>query len=84
MTDAFLIYALFALTTTLAACYEIFIPVINKRNAIEKIEYKHLYYISLVSVALLTAPLMFISVIVPSAGEEFRQILYEQLFETTS
>ena len=75
--DFLLIYALFALTTSLAAVYELLMPVMSKHpEAPDKV----LIHIVFIAVTFLIAPLTFFSCIVPSMGIVFREYLEEGLF----
>ncbi len=76
-----LIYALFAITTSLTAIYELLNPVINRRlSELYTVENKFLIYFVFFLLSLIIAPLIFVSCIVPSIGNTFRESLYEGLF----
>ena len=77
-----LLYCLFAVATGLCAMYELLYPVLQRR-AEEKLEIrsKYITYIVFLLMAIITAPLVFFSCIVPSMGDTFRKFLYIGLFE---
>lgn len=72
-------YALFALTTAIAAMYELVIPVyreVEKENPkTPMVEYKKITLSTFFLLCVLVAPLVFIPSIVPSRGERFRAAL---------
>lgn len=76
-------YAVFAITTALAALYEIFWPVIKevRNNHPESLIGAHpaLTAFSLTGFAVLVAPMIFLPCVVPKLGARFRHTLYEQL-----
>lgn len=69
------IYAIFAIATALVSLYELVWPVIAHRD----IEYKKLYLLVFFMLDLLVAPLVFLSCIIPSWGERFRDGLGKEL-----
>lgn len=75
-------YCLFALTTAVVAVYELLYPVIRKRISVEgKVNDVFITYVTFFLLALLTAPAMLVSCLMPSAGEKFREVLYRELFK---
>ena len=75
------IYMLFALTTAFAAVYEILMTVINRKLAEgTKVDSVVATYIIFFFMAILIAPLLFLSCIIPSSGERFRNALYDGLY----
>lgn len=75
-------YALFALTTAIVSLLELLGPVINFRIKNKKpVEHVYLTYFVFFCISLLIAPLVFLSCIVPSMGERFRETLEKGLFE---
>lgn len=76
-------YALFAVTTSLAAMYELFVPALNEvelRNPENNIvEYRWLSLVTFFLLALLAAPLILPSCLVPGLSERFRSTLVESL-----
>lgn len=76
-----LLYALFSITTSLAALYELMMPVISIQEQEKgKVEYKYLMYFTFILVSILIAPLIFLSCIIPSMGVRFRIAMREGLF----
>lgn len=77
------IYVIFALTTALSALYELFWPVIRDVRTLEPetmvARNWKMATFSLFVGALILAPLMIPSVIVPGFGEKFRNKLYHNL-----
>lgn len=78
--DYFYIYCLFAATTAFASVYELLMPVIMAKAKDSKVEYQYIMYITFFFFALLIAPLVFLSCIIPSVGERFREALDQGLF----
>lgn len=75
-------YVLFALTTAIVAIYELLHPVVVRRiNNNKTVNDKIIIYITFFILAMLTAPVILISCLMPSAGEKFREVLYRELFE---
>lgn len=75
-------YCLFALTTAVVAIYELLHPVIKQRALdVGKVNDKVVLYITFFAIALLTAPALVVSCLMPSAGEKFRSVLYRELFK---
>lgn len=75
------IYMLFALTTAFAAVYEILMPVINRKLAEgAKVDGVVTTYIVFFFMAILIAPMLFFSCIIPSMGVRFRNALYDGLY----
>lgn len=77
------LYILFALTTALAATYELFVPVLNliKEKAPKSMVGRSpkTMLIVLFLMALVCAPLLIVPVLLPGSGEVFRLKLVEQL-----
>ena len=78
----FLLYMLFALTTALTSIYELIHPVFvrAKANSIP-ITSKGIWYFTFFLLNTLAAPLVFLSCIIPSFGERFRDSLYTVIKE---
>jgi|LakMenEpi03Aug12_release.lakeMendotaPanAssembly.Ray.scaffolds.fasta_scaffold127660_3 hypothetical protein len=78
-------YILFALATTIAALYELFIPVINSLSLthpeIQVIQHKWITLATFTCITLVVAPMMLLPCIVPSMGERFRKSLWETLVQ---
>ena len=78
-------YILFALATTIAALYELFIPVINSlsltHSEIQVIQHKWITLATFTCITLVVAPMMLLPCIVPSMGERFRKSLWETLVQ---
>ena len=75
-------YTLFAITTAIVSLLELLGPVISFRVKNSKpVEHVYLTYFVFFCIALLIAPLVFLSCIVPSMGERFRDTLEKGLFE---
>ena len=76
-----LLYALLAMATSVHSVYELLWPVIWER---EKkglpTEYKYVMYVTFFFVGLIMAPVIFLSCIIPSWGERFRDSLEKGLF----
>ena len=76
-------YALFAVTTSLAAMYELFVPTVNelKRSNPEHnvVEYKYITYFVFFTFTLALAPLILPACLVPSIGNTFRKALLQGL-----
>ena len=76
-------YILFALATTIAALYELFVPVVNSLSLthpeIQVIQYKWITLSTFTCITLIVAPLLLLACIVPSMGERFRKSLWETL-----
>lgn len=76
-------YVIFAITTALAAMYELFIPVFRELEKISSnnnvIEYKWICYFTFFVFTVLLAPLMLPSCIIPSFGERFKKSLLKSL-----
>lgn len=77
-----LLYGLFALTTALTSLYEILLPVLRRRKETSQVENELVVYITFFSLSFLIAPLIFLSCIIPSMGDRFRNSLYNGLFES--
>lgn len=75
-------YILFALTTAFTSLYEILLPVVRRRKETSKVENELVVYITFFSLSFLIAPLIFLSCIIPSMGDRFRNSLYDGLFES--
>lgn len=75
-------YCVFSLATGITACYELLYPVLTHRKAkFHDVENEPLTYFSFLFAAVLMAPLVFTSCIVPSLGIRFRMALYDGLFK---
>ena len=81
--ELFVLYVIFAITTSLTFLYEIGHPVITK-GVVNKLNVapSFVYYLTFFFLNCLIAPLIFLSCIIPSYGEKFREVLYTSLFET--
>lgn len=77
-----ILYILFALTTAFTSLYEILLPVVRRRKEEFKVENELVVYITFFSLSFLIAPLIFLSCIIPSMGDRFRNSLYNGLFES--
>lgn len=77
---AFQLYMLFAVTTGITSVYELLMPVVEKREADGIVHNKYTIYATFLILAILTAPLVFLSCIVPSIGIVFREHLDTGLF----
>lgn len=79
MENFILLYVIFALTTTITAAIELFWPVIAaiKVYAPELLVIKHtaMTLTSLMLIAFIAAPLIFLPCIIPSMGDRFRKSL---------
>lgn len=79
MENLILCYILFALTTSITAALELFWPVLSaiRVYAPELLVIKHRFMTlsSLMLLAFVAAPLVFLPCIVPSMGERFRKSL---------
>jgi len=77
----FFFYSIFAISTGIAALYELMIPVMQQRLS-EDFEIKNMYmtYTVFFIIVILVAPLVFFSCIVPSMGDTFKKSLYTGLF----
>lgn len=79
--DIFLIYILFAVTTSVASLYELIWPVLRMQETkAGKLPNKSMYLFVCLCINILIAPLIFLSCIVPSFGVRFRIALQEALF----
>jgi hypothetical protein len=76
------IYALFALTTAIAAHYELIWPVIQKESLDTDSIVPNRFLLSIVfmCINILAAPLVFLSCIIPEWGIRFRETLQTALF----
>lgn len=76
-------YALFALTTAIAAMYELFIPVIREYATLEPkdnlVEHKYLAYFVLFTASIITAPVLFPLVIIPALSTRFKKAMLDSL-----
>lgn len=72
------LYWLFAITTSIASIYELLFPVMRLQPS--PINSKYLIIFTFFIINILIAPLVFLSCIVPSMGERFRQALDVGLF----
>lgn len=76
-------YLLFAVTTSLASMYELFIPVLSELEHLYPenniVQYKWLSYFTFFMLTLLLAPLVLPSCLVPSVGEKFKAALLQSL-----
>lgn len=74
-------YALFTITTSITALYELALPVLNlEKNLTGKVEYYYIYVFIFFGLFTLTAPLVFLMCVVPKMGNRFRNSLHESLF----
>jgi hypothetical protein len=74
-------YAIFALATALTAIYEILYPVmLHERMSEGTVESQKMIYFVFFCIVLLVAPVVFLSCIIPSMGERFRNSLAKGLF----
>ncbi len=74
-------YAIFAIATALTALYEILHPVIlHERMSEGIVENENKLYFVFFCIVLLVAPIVFLSCIIPSMGERFRNSLTKGLF----
>ena len=79
--DYFLLYLLFAVATAFTAVYELLYPVIVKELAEQgKVENLYLIYPVFFIIFMLTAPVGFLSCIIPAWGIIFRETLQKALF----
>ena len=79
--EYFLAYSLFAITTAFTAVYELLYPVIGKELEEQgKVENVYLIYPVFFLIFMLTAPVGFLSCIIPSWGIIFRETLQKALF----
>jgi hypothetical protein len=77
------LYAVFALATGLTALYELLAPVIKKQKLEEgSVENELLTYGTFFCIFVLSAPVGFLSCIIPSWGIIFRETLQKALFST--
>lgn len=78
-------YILFALATTIASLYELFVPVINSLSLthpeVPVVQHKWITLGTFTCITLVVAPLMLLPCIVPSMGERFRKSLWETLVQ---
>jgi hypothetical protein len=78
-------YVLFAVTTSVTALYELFVPVMRELESKKKrpsvLDYKWVAYLTLFTFTLLIAPAMLVICVVPSLGNVFRNTLTESLTE---
>lgn len=75
-------YAIFALTTTIVSLFELLQPVVQMYEDIncKQIENKIATYVAFGGISLLLAPFVFLSCIVPTMGETYRNALYKGIF----
>jgi hypothetical protein len=74
-------YAIFAIATALTALYEILHPVIvHERMSEGVVDSQKMIYFVFFAIVLLVAPVVFLSCIIPSMGERFRNSLAKGLF----
>lgn len=73
-------YALFALATGIAVCFDHLAPVIKLREKSQFVENKVLLYIVTLTVSTVVAPLVFFSCIIPSLSDKAKLGLYTGLF----
>ena len=75
------LYILLATATAIHAIYELLWPVIWQREKDSlPTENKYLIYFTFFCINLLIAPIVFLSCIIPSWGDRFRQALEKGLF----
>lgn len=72
------LYCIFAITTSIVSIYELLFPVMSAQP--ENIDNKALLIVTFFTINVLIAPLVFLSCIVPSMGERFREALDVGLF----
>ena len=72
------LYCIFAFTTAIVSIYELLLPVISAQN--KTVDNKLLIFITFFTINVIIAPLVFLSCIVPSMGERFREALDVGLF----
>ena len=76
-------YLLFAVTTSLASMYEIYIPVISELELLHPgnnvVESKWISYFTLFTLTLLFAPIILPACLIPSVGEKFKTALLKSL-----
>ena len=76
-----LAYGLFSITTGFTAIYELLHPVVVKQRTENKVvEHTYLIYPVFFIIFVLTAPIGFLSCIIPSWGIIFRETLQTALF----
>lgn len=78
--EYFYIYCLFAATTAFASIYELLMPVINLENKNKPVQYKFIMYPTFFTFSLLIAPFVFLSCIIPSMSDRFKDALHKGLF----
>ena len=82
MSTVFIFYMVFAVATGFTALYEIMIPVMQERQLDDpKLQNVGLLYFVFFCCAVLSAPVIFLSCIVPPWGERFRNTLARNIFE---
>jgi hypothetical protein len=80
--EFFLIYCLFAVTTSLTSLYELVSPVIRRAKEEGTIIHStYLYYSTFFLINLLVAPLILLSCVIPTWSIEFQSVLYDNLFK---
>lgn len=76
-------YFLFAVTTSFASMYELYVPVISELEALYPknniVEYKWVSYFTFFTFTLIFAPLVLPACLVPSVGEKFKAALLQSL-----
>lgn len=81
--DLIYYYGLFALSTAIAAHYELILPVLREVEILEPedslIKNKVVTNITAFILSILSAPILIIPTIIPSAGETFRRTLVQEL-----
>lgn len=77
--EFYLIYMLFATTTSVVSIYELVWPVLRELEADGKDLNKFLYVLIFLGINILVAPLIFLSCIIPSFSERFRTALKAEL-----
>lgn len=79
-------YLLFAMTTAIAAMYELIVPVfsqvLEENPDTPLIEYKTVTLVTFFLLCVLAAPLIFIPCIIPKSGQRFRNSLKTALLST--
>ncbi|NDB57392.1 hypothetical protein EB001_02905 [bacterium] len=74
-------YLLFSLTTAICAVWELLVPVMNtEKEEMGKIDAETLIYLVFFTMSIILAPLVFLSCIIPSMGDRFKNSLYNGLF----
>lgn len=76
-----LFYTLVATATAAHSVYELLMPIIwSRKSQGLEVEYEFVLYVTFFCVSLLMAPAVFLSCVIPSWGERFRDSLEKGLF----